>query len=111
MRYSFVNGILLLLIGFFLINLVRSFFSVAEKGKVLTDAESRLLFVKDQNDRLKREYARTQSPDYIEKQAREKLNLGKDGEYVVLLPPISPIPTVMPTPILENWEKWAKVFR
>lgn len=42
--------------------------------------------IKNNNDQLSSLIKYFNTPDYQEKQAREKLNLKKDGEYVVVLP-------------------------
>lgn len=95
-----------------IINVVRSSVHLSERGSILQEAELDLQKAKTRNETLKRELARVESPDYIEKEARDKLNLAKEGEVVVLLPSISP--PVQPTPtIIEdipNWEKWRRVF-
>lgn len=53
------------------------------------------------------------TPQYQEKQAREKLNLKKDGEYVVALPELdtaeSTEKTLQPTKT-ENLKSWLNYF-
>lgn len=105
-NYLVIFGGLLLLI-----NLIRSTASISDKSKIIEDANRRLIEAEDKNSRLKRDLAQIESPEYIEKEARNKLNLGKEGEYVVILPPISPQPSPTPIEAVANWERWLGVFR
>jgi len=53
------------------------------------------------------------TPQYQEKQAREKLNLKKDGEYVVALPESDTVNSSETTPELtktENFKSWLNYF-
>ncbi len=51
------------------------------------------------------------TPDYEEKQAREKLNLKKDGEYVVSLPERDESEEAVQTPDSDsNSKKWFDYF-
>ena len=112
MKYKWANWLLLLLCLVLAVNIVRVWLNLSRRGDVIKKAEERWEKTKNDNETLKRELARVQSKDYIERQARDKLNLGKEGEIVVLLPSISPIESPTPTPIDEsaNWEKWVRVF-
>ncbi len=105
------SKIVIVIIGILLVvNLVRSFQLVTEKSKVIGEGQNRLFEEQARNDKLKRELAKVESREYIEKNAREKLNLGKEGEYVVILPPMTPMPTPTVGKIVSNPEAWMKVF-
>jgi cell division protein FtsB len=85
---------------------------LARRGDIVKQSQGRIEDEKEIQDDLKRKLARAQSQEFIERQAREKLNLGREGEVVLILPTISLPPEVTPTPIDNsgNWKKWAKVF-
>ena len=77
---------------------------------------SLLTHEKEENDRLKRKLYEVQSPEYIEKQAREKLGMSREGEYVVMLPASlsaqkkaidEPIVTLVSLPV---WKQWLSLF-
>ena len=77
---------------------------------------SLLTHEKEENDRLKRKLYEVQSPEYIEKQAREKLGMSKEGEYVVMLPAslsaqkkISGEPVIFPEQF-PVWKQWLSLF-
>lgn len=95
----------------FSISLVRSIFNLQSTRQRIMVGEQKLDLVKEKNEILKRKLASVQSNQYIEQQAREKLNLGRDNEIVVLLPSIDPS-FVTPTPVDKgsNIERWWKVF-
>ena len=69
------------------------------------------------NNKLEAEVAQTQSADFIEREMRNKLGLGKLGEAIVVLPdpdvlrklaPMIPVEVdSLPDP---NWKKWMKLF-
>lgn len=94
------------------VNLVRFLIHLQERGDIIKKAEDRLIQTKEERDALERKLAQSQNPEYIIKQARDKLNFVKEGETVVILPSISPKieTTPTPTPELTNIEKWVKLF-
>lgn len=109
------RNLTLILLGIcllFIANLVRSFQSLGAREKVIKDAKKELTKEIEEQDALKKQLERVENKYYVEKQAREKLNLGKSDEIVVVLPSISPFREVTPTPTpeLKNWEKWAREF-
>ena len=93
-------------------NFVRSWWQRRERGDIIQKSQLKLEQMKQEQENLKRELARVESFEYIEKQARDKLNMGRVGEAVMILPPITPKVYPTPTPIDQssNWEKWLRVF-
>ncbi len=64
-----------------------------------------------ENEILKEKIAQVESPLYLEKAARDKLNLAKPGEYVVILPKETSASTsAMPVDSRPNWQKWKEVI-
>lgn len=112
MSYRLINWLILIICIVLFINLIRSFFHLQKQGKIIKGVEEKLREVTAEQDDLKRQLARSKSHQFIEKQAREKLNLGKEGEVIIILPSISLYlePTPMPIDTSSNWEKWLKVF-
>jgi cell division protein FtsB len=112
MKFKLTRWILIFLGIILSVNLVRVFLNLSNRGDIIGKTQDRLQKAKDENEELKRELAGVQSNDYIEKQAREKLNLGREGEITVLLPTITPIELPTPTPFDDsaNWEKWLRLF-
>lgn len=112
MRRAVISWFLFVLCLMLAINLFRSWRHLSTRGDVIQKAKDRLQEQKDLQDNLVRKLAGIQSQEFVEKQAREKLNLGREGEIVVLLPSISPIlePTPTPQDTSSNFEKWLKLF-
>lgn len=71
---------------FLIINLTRGVRETWQKGARIKEEQRRVDELKTQNQKLKDELEYAKSDDYLEKAAREKLNLAKPGETVVILP-------------------------
>lgn len=103
---------LILIVGIILIiNLSRSVADLLGKGKIIEKTENRLSEAQKKNRQLKEKLAEVQSESYVEKQAREKLNLAREGEVVVILPKITPEPEVEEPREIPNWQKWIEIFK
>lgn len=101
-------GILVLSLNFF-----RSSYELWRKQDVLTKAQNELLREKEENKKLKDSLELAQKQDYIEKQARNKLFLVKEGEQEVLIPSDLIMGTNSATTIEDNrpnWQKWIDLF-
>lgn len=90
----------------------------AKEIKVQIEAEkTKLAKIQAENDKLEAEIARAQSPEFVEKEVRDKLGLAREGEAVVVLPdkdilkklaPLFPLETEsLPDP---TWKKWVNLF-
>lgn len=112
MRYKIINWVLLFLTVLLFVNVIRSFKLLALRGNVVGDIQGKLQEEKDKQDNLKKQLARVESNQYIEKEARNKLNLGREGEMIVLLPSVTPVFLPTPTPVetIANWQKWMRLF-
>lgn len=112
MKHRLIGWFLLIICVLLSLSLVRSVRRWSDRREIIENAQQKLDKVKNENEALTRELAKTQTPEFIEKQAREKLNMAKEGETVVILPQINPTLSPTPTPIdtSANWEKWVKVF-
>src|SRR3989344_8718631 len=104
--------VIVLIVLILFINLVKSWVKLTERLRFIKETKIKLVEKKTRQDNLKREFARTQTGEFIEKQAREKLNMGKEGELIILLPtPVLPVsPTPIPVDTAANWQKWVRLF-
>ncbi len=98
-----------------IVTLPQSIYSLWKKRDIVS--ERKLVFerIKSENERLKRELAEAQTPQYIEEQAREKLNMVKEGEKIVLMPKsqISMTNDQLNQDKEEqtpNWKRWWRLF-
>lgn len=83
---------------------------MSERGGILTDAKKRLFEAKERQKELERKLVQVESEAYVEKEARDKLNLSREGEVVVILPPITSLLIPTPTASLTSLEQWMRVF-
>lgn len=92
------------------IDLYRAYSLLEARRSDMLKAQNQVETLEEEKENLTRKFAGIQTSEYIEKQLREKLNMGKPGEVVVLVPtiviPISPTPT----PQLATWQKWVNLF-
>ena len=94
-------------------NLVRSIYDIWNKKDFVAKAEKELSFQKEQNDRLKSQLSFVQTPEFIEKEARDKLFMVKKGEQRVLVPKDGNSiqnPSKDGNENLPNWKKWWELF-
>lgn len=112
MRYRLINGFLWIIAATLVVNIIRSSIYLEKRAQNMKERADNLENIKNQQKELERNLAEVNSPDFVEKEARNKLNLGKSGEVVVLLPKVSQSIEATPTPVDEaaNWQKWARLF-
>ena len=94
-----------------IVNLSRSVWNVWQKGSIVSEREAVLSQLKKENTELKQKLAEVNTLEFVEKQARDKLNLQKEGEIVVVLPKeeVAGISTHAEEDP-ANWQKWWKLF-
>lgn len=99
----------------FIVNLARQTTSALQAGGRLDQAADELARLQDQNRQLRQKLAQTQTLYSIEEQARNKLNLVKPNETIVIIDPAlistqieQNKPVILPKQ--ENWQGWLKLF-
>lgn len=95
-------------------NLVSQILEAAKSGERLSAAADAVYKLENKNKELKEELQDSQSPQFIEEKARNKLGLGKVGETIVIIPD-EKIKQVLGVKEeikvrLPNWLGWWKVF-
>lgn len=76
----FVIGVIIV------VNSTRRLLTFKVTANNVARAEERLERLRAQNEELKRELAYKQSPEFVEREIREKLGLVRRGEAIVILP-------------------------
>lgn len=95
----------------FIVQLTHSISDLGKRGGVVEEAQMRLQKVQDENNKLKEEAMYVVSSQFVEEQARNKLNMARPGEVVAMVPKQSPTPTPTPTAVpKQNWELWMDAF-
>lgn len=110
LKTKLVN-LLILVVGLFLIvNFSRSIGELLKAGERVKDEEKKLQELEKKNEDLNKKLEEVQSSNYLEKMARDKLGLVKEGEVVVILPPLPSSEPATSKENLSNWQKWWKLF-
>lgn len=97
------------------VSLSRSVYSLWRKRDYVRERADRLAWEQAEKARIKKEIKEAQKPEFIEKEAREKLGMTKEGETVVIMPndklQMTNGKTDEKTPVLiSNWKKWWRLF-
>lgn len=102
-----VVGISLILI----LTISQSILGLSQKRNLLHDRQKRLEDVVAQNERLKKELAEAQTPEFVEEEARRKLGMVKEGEAIVLLPKdSSTTESKSQGEQIVKWKQWWRLF-
>ncbi|MBI3577339.1 septum formation initiator family protein [Candidatus Gottesmanbacteria bacterium] len=104
----FIGALSLLVV----VSLSRSVYGLWRKRDYVRLRADTLQEVQAENDRLKKQVEASQKPEFIEKEAREKLGMTKEGEAVVILPKsqISGPNDQKKIEEVSNWKKWWRLF-
>lgn len=103
----------IVLLSFILtISLLRSLYENWKKGDYVRVRQEELERLERENLRLKQalEYAKT--PEFVEKEARDKLGLAKSGEVIVILsqPQATPSSQSALGTVRPSWKLWWRLF-
>lgn len=102
---------------FMIISLSRSVVDLWERRKIVKEEEKRLVQIEKRHQELMEKLKTVQTPSFVEKEARERLGMAKEGDTVIImdasgLPPDERIgilsqdqPGDMP-----NWKRWWGLF-
>jgi cell division protein FtsB len=85
-KYLVILHIGIVLFGFFLLfNFSYSIYSLWKRGDVVSEREDYLRLLEAEQDKLKTDLSFTMRSEFIEEEARNKLNLVKPGETLVVI--------------------------
>ena len=107
-KFLFLTIVVILL--FIINNLVRSIFDIWQKKDFVTEAQKELSFQKQENQRLKSALSYSKTKEFIEKEARDKLFMLKQGEQKVLLSKDTQEKLGEQKEKLPNWKQWWNLF-
>jgi cell division protein FtsB len=99
------------LIFFFLMGIGRQVYNALGSAKRMDAAADNFAALQKKNQELKKQLAQSQSSTFIEEQARDKLNMARDGETVVIIAPeeverIMRLYNPPQEPQIPNWQRW-----
>ncbi len=110
------NSLFLIIMVILVVSLVRGVEEIRRARERVKKAEERVLKLKSEEKELEERLSLVEGKEYVEKQLREKLGMGKEGEIVVILPEKEIVKKFAPRIEEENtlpdpiWKKWAKLF-
>ncbi len=114
---DYLNYILLFLAFLFIVSSIRNILRINQASKEILEAEERVDEAIAENNELKAKVKELRSPEFQEVQLRDKLNLAKEGEIVVVLPDEEILRKLAPKRIEEEnilpdptWKRWLKLF-
>lgn len=94
--------------------LLRTIIEGVQKNGIVSERKRQLAEVQAENQRLKQEIAFADSPEFLERVARDKLGLAKEGETVVLMSSPAAVralrPATEPEADAPSWRLWWKLF-
>ncbi len=98
-------------------SLARNVLRIQKAGGGIEKAKERVDKLTQQNQELKVKVEEVRSDEFIERQLRDKLNLAKEDEIVIVLPDDETLRKLAPKHVEEeeslpdpNWKKWVKLF-
>ena len=99
--------------AYIVISFSHSVWDLYSKQGEIKHTEDRVDSLARENNKLKSELNYVRTDAYVEKTAREKLNLVREGETIVVIPDSvlkAATASSQPTPIPPNWEQWMRLF-
>ncbi len=107
--------ILIILVGVALIvNLSRDIIRLLHSADEIKQAAQRVEELEKEKESLTQKNEYYQSESFVEEEARDKLNMAKEGETIVILPPnIKEILGTSSSQLVEpppNWRQWLNLF-
>lgn len=85
-----------------------------KSGEQVKQAEEKVLQLEQEQQGLQQKQEYYLSDEFVEEEARNKLNMARPGETIVILPPnlaeVLGRQAKETVPELPNWQKWWKLF-
>lgn len=97
---------------FFTLSVMKKMWSIYKASGRLAREQAIVTQLENENKDLQQKITRAKSREFIEKEARDKLNLAKPGETVLVLPQVesTQTATIVYANDAPNWQKWWKLF-
>lgn len=87
--------------------------SLSRSNRQLVELKNNLITSKRENQLLKERLKYVQTDDFVEEEARNKLNLARENEYIVVVPEAhsKKNPSQNAVNYDPNWKKWLDLFK
>lgn len=95
-----------------IVTLSYSAITLQSRKGILFEREQELGKVQKEHEDLTRKLAQASTPEFVERAAREKLGLLKEGEQVIIMPKPQAADTTAnpPESNLPKWKQWWELF-
>lgn len=112
MSKSVFRALFLAINLFVAVGLANSVYDLWKRRDIVRQRAAVLNRVKDENRQLKEDLAEAQTPEFIEREARNRLNLAKPGESIVIMetPPAATQSAQVETTQVPTWRAWWRLF-
>jgi cell division protein FtsB len=111
MKSKLLTGLIIIVGLYLIVSFSREIVGLLNKTKEIGKEQEKLEKLKTDNIALKQQLEYVQSNEFVEKEARDKLGMAKDGEAVVLMPEnTSTSETQIQQEESSNWKKWWQLF-
>jgi len=106
---------IIILLGIcFIVKLTGDFLRLLKASQRIKVMEEKVLKLEEKKKDLYDKYQYYQTPEFIEEEARNKLNMAKPGETIVILSPkldeLLNRSKIQNGPPISNWRKWWNLF-
>ncbi len=92
------------------VKLSANIWRIWKSGNQVTVAQKQLVAEQQQQEQLQQQLAKVQSPEFIERQAREKLGFGRSGEVIVILPQRESANVKTVAGQVPTWKQWWDLY-
>jgi len=114
MKKRVFQAIIIVLGIAFIVKLTGDFLHLLKASQRIKIMEEKVFKLEEKKKELSAKYQYYQTPEFIEEEARNKLNMAKPGETIVILPPnleeLLNRPKTKTEPLIPNWKKWWNLF-
>lgn len=114
-KWRVIRLIIIVMSAVLIVNLSRSIWDLWRRRDILGQRQSVLQRLEAEHTRLQKELEYVQSPEFIEKEARNRLGMAREGETVIIIPNDKFQMTNGNTEkriqeTIPNWKKWWRLF-
>lgn len=110
MKSKLVTGLIIVFGLYLIVSFSRDIWGLLNKTKEIDKERQTLENLKADNVALKQQLEYVKSDEFVEKEARDKLGMAKEGEAVVLMPENTSKASETQIQEVPNWKKWWQLF-
>jgi cell division protein FtsB len=115
MRKKLIPGLIIIFSLYLIVSLSREIVDLIKKEKIIEEEQLKLEKLEVGTQVLREQLDYVQSEEFVEKEAREKLGMSKEGETIVILPEdfeemVEASHKKNEPEELPNWKKWLSLF-